>query len=101
MIIQSTLYNYQDTQGEQTLIPSRVYSELKLLGYVDNCKAQILFLLWDLKSHGLGEVKFAGGSQYNARILELRREGWKIINERSLNPIRSYYRLIDHARREQ
>lgn len=90
---QATLYNFGEVTREDFFL------ELRSLGYLDDCKASLLKLLWDLKSHSLVEVKLAGGSQYNARIFELRREGWNIINERSVDPLRSFYRLISRVRR--
>lgn len=72
-----------------------VYSELKRLGYVENKKADILFLLWDLKNHSSSELVFVGGLQYNARIFELRREGFSIVSER-LNDGSFTYRLENH-----
>lgn len=94
MSVQATLYNFEDVR------PVDFYSELKSSGYLQGCKADILRLLWDLKSHSLFEVKLAGGSQYNARILELRRDGWNIINERSVAPVRSFYRLLNKEKRK-
>lgn len=58
---------------------------LKRLGYIESKKAEILFLLWDLNFHNTKQVNEAGGSQYNARIKELRNEGWDIDSEKLAN----------------
>ena len=55
------------------------YMTLEEIGYIDNHKTRILGLLWDLEEHPSDEVVKVGGKQYNARVLELRREGWKIV----------------------
>lgn len=60
----------------QTTIP--LYTELQQIGYTTGHQYQILSLLSDLQVHSTDEVMTAGGKQYNARILELRREGWDI-----------------------
>lgn len=57
-------------------------SILEQLGYKDNHQRQILSLLWDMQEHSSDSVAAAGGKQYNARILELRRKGWNIISLR-------------------
>lgn len=98
--MQATLTIYESTNpNTPPLMPKDLFSELSECGYVEGHKRSLLILLWDLRSHSLPEIMSAGGSQYNARILELRREGWDIVNERSLQPVKSFYRLQSHTRR--
>jgi hypothetical protein len=59
-----------------------LYKELESSGYVDNYKARVLKLLWDLELHESDDVVRQGGKQYNARINELRKEGWNIVSVR-------------------
>jgi hypothetical protein len=59
-----------------------LYTALKQCGYIDSHKQQILKVLWDMQAHPNDEVVRAGGKQYNARILELRRDGWDIVCRR-------------------
>jgi len=94
-MMQTSLFNYQEERENKNTL----YEELKKIGYVDNHKMSILQVLWDLKSHQSNEVVNAGGKQYNARILELRREGWNIISERSINNS-FFFRLLSHTKRE-
>jgi hypothetical protein len=95
-LTQATLFNYDNLKDDKSFL----YKDLCEAGYVDSHKYQILRLLWDLKSHASKEIQFAGGSQYNARVLELRREGWNIISERGFDtPISTYFRLINRQQR--
>lgn len=93
---QATLYNFQEITSDS----SDLYKELQALGYVDNHKRAILELLWDLKPHTTKEVQIAGGAQYNARVKELRSDGWSIVSERALGtPAKFYFRLQYKERR--
>jgi hypothetical protein len=93
---QSSLFDFQETK----FVQQGLYDELKQCGYVDSHKKNILELLWDMKSHASKSVQLAGGAQYNARILELRRDGWEIITERSgEDPKIFFFRLYSHRRR--
>jgi hypothetical protein len=88
--LQTTLDNYKETnQG--------IYQILKDTGYVDNHKAQILATLFDLKMHNSDEIASLGGKQYNARILELRRDGWDIVSIRS--GLKFFFKLREQKRR--
>ena len=89
-MVQTTLENYTRTDVS-------LYDALKSCGYVDNHKLQILSALWDLETHNSDEIAKLGGKQYNARILELRRDGWKIINFRS--GLKSFFKLENRDRR--
>jgi hypothetical protein len=87
--IQTTLDNYNEELN--------VYLSLKDCGYIDNHKSQILLALWDLKPHTSDEVSVLGGKQYNARILELRRDGWDIVSARS--GLKFFFELKSRSRR--
>ena len=45
-------------------------------------QSQLLALLWDMNLHSNDQVIQVAGKQYNARILELRRQGWEIVSVR-------------------
>jgi hypothetical protein len=92
--MQLDLLNFEGASDSKKYL----YDELKKNGYVDSHKMYILETLWDLKSHTSNEVVSAGGKQYNARVLELRREGWNIVCERGLDN-QFYFRLLNHNRR--
>ena len=49
--------------------------------YVQNHHQAILRLLSDYRWHSTAEIAKYGGKQYNARIYELRQEGYNIVNE--------------------
>lgn len=96
---QSTLFNFQEKANQDSSSYS-LYKELSDAGYVDNHKRQILEALWDLKSHSSDEIVLAGGKQYNARVLELRRAGWNIVSERSTSSSHKFFfRLLSKDRR--
>ena len=93
---QSSLFDFERAKP----VSNGLYEELKTCGYVDSHKRSILELLWDMKSHASKSVQLAGGAQYNARILELRRDGWEIVTERSgEDPKIFFFRLYSHRRR--
>jgi hypothetical protein len=48
--------------------------------YVQNHHSAILRLLSDHHWHSIAEISKYGGKQYNARIYELRQEGYNIVN---------------------
>lgn len=69
------------------------------MGYIGSHKDFILRLLWDKEEHTSDSVALAGGKQYNARILELRREGWQIIAIKQ-DKARFNFKLLSHDKRE-
>ncbi len=75
------------------------YCELMQLGYVDGHKKAILCVLADMLPHSSDEVVMAGGKQYNARILELRRDGWNIVAVRK-EKTRWDFMLLERERRK-
>ena len=91
VMVQTTLDNFQDD------VSVSIYQILKDTGYIDNHKAQILTALFDLKAHSSDEIASLGGKQYNARILELRRDGWDIVSVRS--GLKFFFKLQSKTRR--
>lgn len=43
-------------------------------------RAAVLQLMLDLQWHGVAELMHVGGIRYGARLLELRRQGWKVVS---------------------
>ena len=84
---------------QKTLSDFYVYEELRRLYYIDNHKDAILRLLWPLKEVSGDLIAQAGGKQYNARILELRRDGWQIIAIRR-GRVSFNFQLLSRERRE-
>ena len=44
-------------------------------------REKVLRLLWDLQWHDAKELEGVGGNRFGARLLELRRLGYQVINE--------------------
>ena len=53
-----------------------------LTHYIEFHQNRLLQLLWDCSAHTNDEVLQVAGKQYNARILELRRQGYDIVSTR-------------------
>lgn len=56
-------------------------------------RERLLDLLMDLEWHDHREIRMAGGVRYSARLLELKRLGYKVVDE-DLKPQGKRYRLI-------
>lgn len=96
--MKSILYNFESEP--QSKNDDGLYLELQECGYVDNHKRAILERLWDMNPHTTQEIQIAGGAQYNARIKELRTDGWEIVSERALGtPPKFFFRLLTRMKR--
>ena len=70
-----------------------------LMQYAERHQCNLLRLLWDMKPHSNQEVINVAGKQYNARVLELRRQGYQIVNFYDKDSHCYHFKLLERCER--